>query len=116
MAKEKETLEDFIISEAKKLYRESGMDARLAAMFQEAVDKVFTPRPGRRAVGPSAVPPSYDPYIVLGVSRSVSNEEVRSAFRVQAQKLHPDHQGGDESRFKLMHAAYRAICRERGIE
>ena len=35
-----------------------------------------------------------DPYQVLGVSRSASDEEVRSAYRRLAQLHHPDHNGG----------------------
>lgn len=53
-----------------------------------------------------------DPYTVLGVARSASEEEVRAAFRRQAKTSHPDLHPGDNAaadRFKKLSAAYEII-------
>jgi curved DNA-binding protein CbpA len=44
-----------------------------------------------------------DPYTVLGVNRTASDEEIRKAFRKLAKKHHPDLNPGDkaaEAKFK----------------
>ena len=53
-----------------------------------------------------------DPYKVLGVSRTASQEEIQKAFRKQAKVLHPDLNPGDqkaEQKFKDVSAAYEII-------
>src|SRR4051794_30885406 len=53
-----------------------------------------------------------DPYDVLGVSRSASAAEVKSAFRKLAKKHHPDankHDPKAASRFAELNAAYEIV-------
>ncbi|MCC6888254.1 MAG: J domain-containing protein [Hyphomicrobiales bacterium] len=53
-----------------------------------------------------------DPYDVLGVSRSASAADIKSAFRKLAKKLHPDankHDPKAASRFSELNAAYEIV-------
>src|SRR5215469_476783 len=53
-----------------------------------------------------------DPYDVLGVSKSASAAEIKSAFRKQAKKLHPDankHDPKAANRFAELNAAYEIL-------
>ena len=53
-----------------------------------------------------------DPYSLLGVSRTASQEEIKSAYRKKALENHPDRNEGDshaEARFKEISAAYTMI-------
>jgi DnaJ-class molecular chaperone len=52
---------------------------------------------------------SQDPYDILGVKRDATPEQIRSAYRKLARKLHPDLNPGDrtaEERFKQVSAAH----------
>lgn len=53
-----------------------------------------------------------DPYVVLGVSRSATVDEIRRAYRRHALRLHPDRHPGDkeaERKFKEISAAYGVL-------
>lgn len=53
-----------------------------------------------------------DPYKILGVSRTASDEDIKNAYRKLARKLHPDLNPGSkesEQRFKDVSAAYELI-------
>jgi DnaJ-class molecular chaperone len=52
---------------------------------------------------------SEDPYATLGVKRDATQDDIRSAYRALAKKLHPDLNPGDkqaEEKFKNVSAAY----------
>jgi hypothetical protein len=61
-----------------------------------------------------------DPYEVLGVSREATPEEIKSAYRRQAQRYHPDRVShlGDEfqqlakEKFQEIQSAYESLSRE----
>ncbi len=50
-----------------------------------------------------------DYYEILGINRSASEDEIKSAFRKLAQKYHPDKKGGDEAKFKEVSEAYGVL-------
>src|ERR1035438_10496618 len=53
-----------------------------------------------------------DYYEVLGVARDVSDQELKSAYRKQALKFHPDRNPGDhaaEEKFKQASEAYQVL-------
>lgn len=60
-----------------------------------------------------------DPYKVLGVSRSATDEEIKKAYRELARKYHPDTHAGNpladlvEEKMKEVNEAYEMIQKER---
>lgn len=61
--------------------------------------------------------PGVDPYRILGLERSASDEEVRKRYRELAHVLHPDKSGtpGTSLFFQMVTAAFGAIKRERNL-
>jgi hypothetical protein len=56
--------------------------------------------------------PQADPYVVLGVRRDASDQEIRSAYRRLVQLHHPDHNNGSaesERRFEEVQEAYARV-------
>ncbi len=62
-------------------------------------------------------------YIILEISKTATNEEVKKAYRKMVKKYHPDklqhlgeeHLKGAEEKFKQVQKAYEQIQKERGI-
>lgn len=60
-----------------------------------------------------------DPYKVLGVDRSATDEEVKKAYRKLSRKYHPDaninnpHKAKAEEMFKTVQQAYEQVMKER---
>jgi curved DNA-binding protein CbpA len=62
-----------------------------------------------------------DPYALLGIPRSASDKEIKSAFRKKALLLHPDHHHGSSeavkkeaaAAFRALNEAYQAIAKGR---
>lgn len=66
-----------------------------------------------RSAGGHAIPVRVrDPYDILGVDRSATQDEIKSAFRKLAGQHHPDKNPGDDGaheRFKQLNAAYQIL-------
>lgn len=58
-----------------------------------------------------------DPYEILGISRSATDEEVKKAYRAASRKYHPDanpqNPKAAEEKFKEVQQAYKEIVKER---
>ncbi len=50
-----------------------------------------------------------DYYSILGVSKTATEDEIKTAFRKLAHKYHPDKKGGDEKKFKEVSEAYAVL-------
>jgi DnaJ-class molecular chaperone len=50
-----------------------------------------------------------DYYKILGVEKNASQDEIKKAFRKQAQQYHPDKKTGDEAKFKEVNEAYSTL-------
>jgi molecular chaperone DnaJ len=50
-----------------------------------------------------------DYYKILGVNKSASKDEIKSAFRKLAHEYHPDKAGGNETKFKEVSEAYTVL-------
>ena len=57
-----------------------------------------------------------DPYRVLGLEKTATDDQVKKRYREIVVKLHPDTAGvqGTEFLFQLVLAAYQQISKERG--
>jgi len=60
----------------------------------------------------------FNPYRVLGLEKTATDEEVKKRYRELLIKLHPDTAGvrGTDFLLQMMIAAYREIAKERGWE
>lgn len=50
-----------------------------------------------------------DYYETLGIAKAASADEIKKAFRRKAVELHPDKEGGDETKFKEVNEAYEVL-------
>jgi curved DNA-binding protein CbpA len=54
-------------------------------------------------------PKAFDPYAVLGLERTATQEEVKAAYRSESQKAHPDRAGGSAERMTEVNRAYQIL-------
>jgi len=74
-----------------------------------------------RGFDPSKLPgmlsqqPGFDPYQVLGLDKSATDEEVKEAYRELVNKYHPDKSGTPKTKFafQMVLAAYELIKMQR---
>ena len=59
------------------------------------------------------MPAETSPYQVLGIDPSAADNQVRTAYKFLAHRLHPDHGGSNQAMARL-NQAYDQIARERG--
>ena len=59
-------------------------------------------------VGPTPLPPGHDPYLILGVKKSASTDQITRAYRRLAKDYHPD-RGGNPDDFKRVQWAYEVL-------
>jgi DnaJ-class molecular chaperone len=59
-----------------------------------------------------------DPYRILRLDKTATDDEVKARYRELAHKLHPDVSGteGTSLFFQMVQAAFEAIKRERGLQ
>jgi curved DNA-binding protein len=50
-----------------------------------------------------------DPYKILGLDKSATDEEIKKTYRKLAMEHHPDRTGGDDTRFKEIAEAYSIL-------
>lgn len=62
--------------------------------------------------------PGFDPYRILGLDKSASDEEVKKRYHQLLRKLHPDTAGVEGTSFllQMVLAAFEMIKKERGWE
>lgn len=57
-----------------------------------------------------------NPYEVLGVDKDADLVDIRYAYKVRAQKLHPDREGGSHEKFTELQAAYKVLKNQKSRE
>jgi hypothetical protein len=62
--------------------------------------------------------PVFDPYQILGLDKSASDDELKKRYRELVNKLHPDKSGTPGTGFllQIVLAAYEMIKRQRGLQ
>lgn len=50
-----------------------------------------------------------NPYIILGLNTSASEQDIKQAYKRLALKFHPDKNGGDDTQFKRINEAYQML-------
>jgi len=78
-------------------------------------DKSQTHTNGNNGRGFSQKSPLEKAYETMGIPENISNEELKSHFRREISKLHPD-LGGDKEKCQKFNAAYTYIKEARGIK
>jgi len=102
---------------------QEGFQGWINALLRDAVDPVKLTRFIRslgvdvsQLGGMVGQQPGVDPYQILGLDKSASDEEVKKRYRELIKKLHPDSAGIESASFllQMVLASYEMIKRERG--
>ncbi len=68
-----------------------------------------------RMASSGTMPQGFDPYVILHLDKSASDEEVKQVYRKVMSKIHPDKAGPELTTVAaLVNAAYELIKKERG--
>jgi DnaJ-class molecular chaperone len=83
----------------------------LAQYVQEIMRESIDPS----KMGQFSAQPSFDPYMILGLAKDCSDDEVKRRFRELARILHPDTSRcqGTEFLFTLVNLSFEQIAKER---
>jgi preprotein translocase subunit Sec63 len=54
-----------------------------------------------------------DPWVVLGVDKNATHDEVHRAYKKKSKEVHPDKGGTDEQQI-IVNVAYEVICKVKG--
>jgi hypothetical protein len=71
-----------------------------------------------RLPGLAGQQPLFDPYQILGLDKSASDDELKERYRELVNRLHPDKSGTPGTGFllQIVLAAYEMIKRQRGLQ
>lgn len=62
------------------------------------------------------IPQQFDPYQVIGLTKSATNKEIKDRYQKMMQRIHPDVAGKEFTTLsQFVNIAYMVICQERGI-
>jgi DnaJ-domain-containing protein 1 len=90
----------------------------LLSEFQKCAMRVILERAGGNLsslFGAAKGQAAADPYYILGLDKTASDDEVRRRYRERLRQFHPDTAGpGMEFHLQMVMAAYELIKRERG--
>ena len=94
------------------------MEQALKSMLNPSLLQRFFRGRGFDAAGLAAMmggQPAFDPYRILGLDKTASDEEVKKRYHQRVRQFHPDTAGpGMEFYFQCTLAAYEMIKQERG--
>ena len=102
---------------------QEGLQGWIGALLKDAIDPAKLARFIRslgvdvsQLSGMVGQQPGIDPYRILGLDKSASDEEVKQRYRELVKRLHPDTAGFEGTSFllQMVLAAYELIKRERG--
>ena len=100
-----------------------GMQRWMNALLHDSFDpEIFLRFVTSLGIDPSRIPgmvgmePGLNPYHVLGLEKTATDEEVKKRYRKFLMKLHPDTAGmtGTEHLLQMIRTAYQQIEKERG--
>lgn len=88
----------------------------LQRWLEDILKDTFDPAAFMRFAGMATGTTAFDPYRILGLERSASDEEIKKRYHEMLRHLHPDTAGikGTEALLHMVIAAYEMVKQERG--